>query len=58
MAHKLNTSESPMPTPPIRSGADEAALVMLSDIFPTGLECGVLSGKVEPGSTVVIVGAG
>lgn len=31
---------------------------MLSDIFPTGLECGVLNGKVQPGSTVVIVGAG
>ncbi|KAH8660960.1 chaperonin 10-like protein [Tricladium varicosporioides] len=43
---------------PIPEGADEAALVMLSDIFPTGLECGVLNGKVEPGSTVVIVGAG
>jgi alcohol dehydrogenase len=43
---------------PIPEGADEAALVMLSDIFPTGLECGVLNGKVQPGSTVVIVGAG
>jgi len=43
---------------PIPEVADEAALVMLSDIFPTGLECGVLNGKVEPGSTVVIVGAG
>ncbi|KAH6717498.1 chaperonin 10-like protein [Leptodontidium sp. MPI-SDFR-AT-0119] len=43
---------------PIPAGADEAALVMLSDIFPTGLECGVLNGKVQPGSTVVIVGAG
>jgi alcohol dehydrogenase len=43
---------------PIPAGADEAALVMLSDIFPTGLECGVLNGKVAPGSTVVIVGAG
>ena len=31
---------------------------MLSDIFPTGLECGVLNGKVQPGSSVVIVGAG
>jgi alcohol dehydrogenase len=31
---------------------------MLSDIFPTGLECGVLNGKIQPGSTVVIVGAG
>ncbi|TVY51392.1 alcohol dehydrogenase [Lachnellula cervina] len=43
---------------PIPAGADESALVMLSDIFPTGLECGVLNGKVQPGSTVVIVGAG
>ena len=40
------------------AGADEEALVMLSDILPTGFECGVLNGKVEPGSTVAIVGAG
>ena len=38
--------------------ADEEALVMLSDILPTGFECGVLNGKVQPGSTVAIVGAG
>ena len=31
---------------------------MLSDILPTGFECGVLNGKVQPGSTVAIVGAG
>ena len=31
---------------------------MLSDILPTGFECGVLNGKVEPGGTVAIVGAG
>ncbi len=43
---------------PIPTGADEEALVMLSDILPTGFECGVLNGKVEPGSTVAIVGAG
>lgn len=43
---------------PVPKGANEDALVMLSDIFPTGLECGVLNGKVRPGSTVVIVGAG
>uniref|UniRef100_A0A0D2XT84 Enoyl reductase (ER) domain-containing protein n=1 Tax=Fusarium oxysporum (strain Fo5176) TaxID=660025 RepID=A0A0D2XT84_FUSOF len=42
----------------IPSGADEAALVMLSDIFPTGLECGVLNGKVQPGGIVAIVGSG
>jgi alcohol dehydrogenase len=37
---------------------DEEALVMLSDIFPTGFECGVLNGRVAPGSSVAIVGAG
>ncbi len=42
----------------VPAGIDESTLVMLSDIFPTGLECGVLNGKVEPGSTVAIVGAG
>jgi alcohol dehydrogenase len=42
----------------VPEGADEAALVMLSDILPTGFECGVLNGKVAPGSTVAIVGAG
>jgi alcohol dehydrogenase len=43
---------------PIPAGADEEALVMLSDILPTGFECGVLNGKVAPGSSVAIVGAG
>lgn len=43
---------------PIPEGADEEALVMLSDILPTGFECGVLNGKVEPGCTLAIVGAG
>jgi len=43
---------------PIPAGADEEALVMLSDILPTGFECGVLNGKVSPGSSVAIVGAG
>jgi len=43
---------------PIPEGADEEALVMLSDILPTGFECGVLNGQVEPGDTVAIIGAG
>jgi alcohol dehydrogenase len=43
---------------PIPAGMDEEALVMLSDILPTGFECGVLNGKVAPGSSVAIVGAG
>ena len=38
--------------------ADEEAMVMLSDILPTGFECGVLNGQVKPGDTVAIVGAG
>jgi alcohol dehydrogenase len=42
----------------IPDNSDEEALVMLSDILPTGYECGVLNGKIEPGSTVAIVGAG
>lgn len=37
---------------------DEDAVVMLSDILPTGFECGVLNGQVQPGDAVVIVGAG
>lgn len=43
---------------PVPEGADEEALVMLSDILPTGFECGVLNGKVQPGNTVAIVGSG
>lgn len=42
----------------VPKGASEEALVMLSDILPTGLECGVLNGKIAPGSTVAIVGSG
>ncbi|GLH64372.1 zinc-dependent alcohol dehydrogenase family protein [Parageobacillus sp. G301] len=43
---------------PIPEGVDEEALVMLSDILPTGFEIGVLNGKVQPGQTVAIIGAG
>jgi len=38
--------------------ADDEAAAMLSDILPTGLECGVLNGQVKPGDIVAIVGAG
>ncbi|MCL1824441.1 MAG: zinc-dependent alcohol dehydrogenase family protein [Betaproteobacteria bacterium] len=43
---------------PIPAGSDEEALVMLSDILPTGFEIGVLNGQVGPGDVVAIVGAG
>jgi len=42
----------------IPEGSDEEALVMLSDILPTGFECGVLNGQVKPGDVIAIVGAG
>lgn len=37
---------------------DDVAAAMVSDILPTGLECGVLNGQVKPGDIVAIVGAG
>ncbi|OSQ35830.1 zinc-dependent alcohol dehydrogenase family protein [Thalassospira mesophila] len=43
---------------PIPEGSDEEALVMLSDIMPTGFEIGVLAGQVKPGDSIAIVGAG
>jgi len=39
-------------------GVDAEALVMLSDILPTGMECGVMNGRVQPGCSVAIVGCG
>ncbi|MDB5112806.1 MAG: zinc-dependent alcohol dehydrogenase family protein [Mucilaginibacter sp.] len=43
---------------PVPAGSDEESLVMLSDILPTGFECGVLNGQVKPGDIIAIVGAG
>lgn len=42
----------------VPKGISDDAAVMLSDILPTGLEIGVLSGKVQPGDIVAIIGAG
>ncbi|MBM7060608.1 zinc-dependent alcohol dehydrogenase family protein [Pseudomonas sp. UL073] len=39
-------------------GIPDEAMVMLSDILPTGYECGVLNGQVSPGDVVAIIGAG
>jgi alcohol dehydrogenase len=38
--------------------ADAEAFVMLSNVFPTAYECGVLQGKVKSGSSLAIIGAG
>ncbi len=43
---------------PLLPSAEEKAMVLLSDSLPTGFECGVLNGRVQPGDTVAIVGAG
>ena len=42
----------------IPADANDDAMVMLSDILPTGFECGVLNGQVKPGDTMAIVGGG
>jgi len=39
-------------------GVNRDAAVLLADILPTSYEVGVLAGRVRPGDTVVIVGAG
>ena len=38
--------------------ADEDAAVLLSETLPTGFECGVLNGNIQPGGTVAIIGCG
>ncbi|MFJ8383966.1 zinc-dependent alcohol dehydrogenase family protein [Streptomyces sp. NPDC094438] len=43
---------------PLPSAVDSHDAVLLADIFPTSYEVGVLNGKVRPGDTVVVVGAG
>ncbi|MBC8944168.1 MULTISPECIES: zinc-dependent alcohol dehydrogenase family protein [Xenorhabdus] len=39
-------------------GVDEEAALMLSDILPTGFEIGVINGRVQPGNTIALIGAG
>ena len=42
----------------IPSGLTDEQVLFLSDILPTSFEVGVLNGRVRPGDTVAIVGAG
>lgn len=42
----------------VPEGVNQDALVMLSDILPTGHEIGVIDGRVKPGDTIAIIGAG
>jgi alcohol dehydrogenase len=42
----------------VPKGASDEEILMLADILPTAYEVGVLNGRVQPGDTVVVVGAG
>jgi alcohol dehydrogenase len=42
----------------VPKGVTDEAVLMLADICPTGYEVGVLNGRVAPGDTVAVVGAG
>jgi alcohol dehydrogenase len=42
----------------VPEGVSDEEILMLADILPTAYEVGVLNGKVQPGDTVAIVGAG
>ena len=42
----------------VPDGASDEEVLMLADIMPTAYEVGVLNGKIQPGDTVAIVGAG
>jgi alcohol dehydrogenase len=43
---------------PLPAAVPNEDAVLLADIFPTAYEVGVLNGRVRPGDTVVVVGAG
>jgi alcohol dehydrogenase len=43
---------------PLPAHVPDEAAVLLSDILPTGFEMGVQYGRVKPGDTVAVVGAG
>lgn len=66
LGHKINGTQAEYVHIPhadnslylLPEGMDEEAAVMLSDIFPTSFEIGILSGKVAPGDNLVIIGAG
>ena len=42
----------------VPKGTSDEEILMLADILPTSYEVGVLNGRVQPGDTVAVVGAG
>ncbi|MCX4649954.1 MULTISPECIES: zinc-dependent alcohol dehydrogenase family protein [unclassified Streptomyces] len=57
-AEYVNVPFADLSVHPLPSAVDSYDAVLLADIFPTSYEVGVLNGKVQPGDTVVVVGAG
>jgi alcohol dehydrogenase len=45
-------------TYPLPAGVSDEQALMLADILPTSYEVGVLNGRLRPGDTVAVVGAG
>ncbi|HET8560775.1 MAG TPA: alcohol dehydrogenase catalytic domain-containing protein, partial [Marmoricola sp.] len=43
---------------PLPAGVEDEQALMFADILPTSYEVGVLAGRVSPGDTVAVVGAG
>jgi alcohol dehydrogenase len=45
-------------TYPVPDGVSDEEILMLADILPTAYEVGVMNGRIQPGDTVAVVGAG
>ncbi|RIH58782.1 alcohol dehydrogenase [Streptomyces sp. SHP22-7] len=57
-AEYVRVPHADFPVHPLPANVTDQDAVLLADIFPTGYEVGVLNGRVRPGDTVVVVGAG
>ena len=57
-AEKVRVPFADTSTYVVPDGVSDEQVLMLSDILPTGYEVGVLTGQVQPGDVVAVVGAG
>jgi alcohol dehydrogenase len=57
-AEKVRVPFADTSTHRLPEGVPDESVLMLADILPTGFEVGVRNGRVQPGDTVVVVGAG
>ncbi|MEU0443147.1 zinc-dependent alcohol dehydrogenase family protein [Streptomyces sp. NPDC006186] len=54
----VRVSHADLSVHPLPAALGDRDAVLLADIFPTAYEVGVLNGRVRPGDTVAVVGAG